>query len=112
MFQKKTVDELIRKYGLDFENHSNEALRARNKQDLVSAVNDQSIADRSISLAQIAYFGQAHSHQNWVIIRQNEQIIRHCAQMIYQNEQSALQNEQIISQNAAIIELLQQNSTD
>ncbi|MCL2746221.1 MAG: hypothetical protein FWE48_03910, partial [Coriobacteriia bacterium] len=77
MFQKKNINELIARYELNFEDYPSSALQNRSTQDIKVAASNQSAADKSINaFSQISYFGQAHSHQNWAIIRQNEQIIR------------------------------------
>jgi len=112
MFQKKNANELIARYGLDFENYSDEQLKTRNKQDLEMATIDQSRADKSVTPAQVALFGQAHSHQNWVAIRQNEQIIRLSEELTRQNEQIIRQNKGLAHQNQCIIDLLKGNNSD
>jgi len=80
-------------------------LEIRNLHGLKATLDTQRKANKSGADWGSNYFSRACLHQNWVTIRQNELLRR-------QNEELHKQLNQVIGQNAAIINLLQNGTTD
>jgi len=82
---KKSKDNPLQKFGLNFNNRSSEDLTKLNSEDLISAASmtDSFLEKENVTSSNLhRRIGYIHSAQNWVIIRQNEQIIRQNEQIL------------------------------
>jgi len=76
---KKSKDNPLQKFGLNFNNRSSEDLTKLNSEDLISAASmtDSFLEKENVTSSNLhRRIGYIHSAQNWVIIRQNEQILQ------------------------------------